>query len=268
MPKQRSTRVRPIARQASGKHVAKLASNTQKIKTKEPDQKTSAKKVRLHQSGLETKPSVRKIPWWVLPEEERALLPGGGGSPGGPGLFPPPPGPSPGPGPGPGLFPPGPGPFPPGPGPGPFPPGPGPFPPGPLPPGPGPGPFPPGPGPFPPGPFPLPIPLPIPGPGPFPPPPFPGPAFINVRVIGGFAFPGATSSTFVPFYPGITLRQALISSGLVSFGPLGRITSVAGIRIFGSVGVGIFYNGRLIPESLLNAPAQPNSTIALQLFYQ
>jgi len=146
--------------------------------------------------------------------------------------------------------------FPPGPGPGPFPPGPGP---GPFPPGPGPGPFPPGLGP---GPFPIPIPIPIPGPQ-----PIPSPGLIAVRIFGGAAFPGVNTANLVPYYPGITIRQALEATGLVAFGPAGLIRNVAGIPIFGNVEVRLRYNGRVIPQTLLSFPAEPGSTISLELCY-
>ncbi|WP_217597380.1 hypothetical protein [Cohnella sp. GbtcB17] len=233
---------------------------------------------------------VRQIPWWFTPEHQRAHGPGGGahiGSllpprPPGPGLHPghgPHPGPGPFP-PGPGPFPPGHGPFPPGPGPfppghGPFPPGPGPFPPGhgPFPPGPGPfppghGPFPPGPGPFP---IPIPIPLPIPVPGPVPVPvpvPLPEPvSFVAVTVEGGIGFPNVSGTSYVTFYPGMTLRQALFATGRVQFGPNGFIVSVAGIPVGGPIGLTVRYNGRVIPQTLLDQPITPGSTITFSLFY-
>lgn len=297
MPRQRPTSVRPNAKRSSdssdgakakvaahapkaqppaGSAKAKLAARTLKAKRAASKIKPSAPKVRLHQSGGESvpEPPVRQIPWWVFPENERALQPGGttgGGTAGGSaGLLPPGPGPGPIPGPGPGPTPgpgpgPGPGPFPP-PGPGPIP-GPGPFPPPPGP-GPGPGPFPPPP-PRPPGPFPPPRPpFPFPPPRPpFPFPPQPFPAYIAIRVNGGFAFPGITQTTYVGFYPGITIGVALQLSGLVTFGFGGRITSVAGIRIGRNVAVRILYNGRVIPESLLNLPADPFSSINLLLYF-
>ncbi|MEK0315234.1 hypothetical protein [Cohnella sp. 56] len=253
---------------------------------------------------LEQAMPVRQIPWWFTPEHQRALGHGGGGTlghlvpprpprppgppgpghgpfPPGPGPFPPGPGPFP---PGPGPFPPGPGPFPPGPGPfppgpGPFPPGPGPFPPGPGPFPPGPGPFPPGPGPFPPGPgpwpwpgpgpfpvpIPIPLPIPVPGPGPG---PAPGPAsFVAVTVEGGLTFPNVSGTSYVTFYPGMTLRQALFASGRVQFGPNGFIVSVAGIPVGGAIGLTVRYNGRVIPQTLLDQAITPGSTITLSLFY-
>ncbi|WP_304518345.1 hypothetical protein [Cohnella sp. REN36] len=109
-------------------------------------------KVKLHQETEAQQIPIRQIPWWVVPEHQRALMPGTG--PGaGTGLFPPGTG---------GTFPPGAGTFPPGtggtfpPGAGTFPPGTGTFPPGTgmFPPGagtPGTGTFPPGAGMFPPG---------------------------------------------------------------------------------------------------------------------
>lgn len=141
----------------------------------------------------------------------------------------------------------------------PHPPGPGPHPPGPFPPPPPPHPhpFPPGPGPFP-----VPIPFPIPGPQ-----PIPAPSFIRVTIIGGSSFQGVNYANFIPFYPGITIRQALASTGIVGFGPLGFIRSVAGIPIIGGVNVRLRYNGRVIPQTLLSLPADPGSWVGLELYY-
>jgi hypothetical protein len=170
----------------------------------------------------------------------------GPGGPGGPGGFPGPGGPG-----GPGGFP-GPG-GPGGPGGFPGPGGPGTFPPPPPRP-----PFPPGPGPFP---IPIPIPIPIPGPQPFP------PSYITVRIVGGTAFPRVNYTNYIPFYPGITIRQALVSTGLVDFGPAGFIRNVAGIPIYGNTEVRLRYQGRVVPQTLLNFPAEPGSTITLELYY-
>lgn len=269
MPKTRSSGARPPLRKAPGDPKAKLSSRTPSVRTSasaKPKKKpaSSAGLVHLHHEE-DGPPSYlnRPIPWWVAPTE-RALFPGGLFPGPGPGPFPP--------GPGPGPFPPGPGPgpFPPGPGPGPFPPGPGPFPPppppGPFPPPPPPGPFPPPPppGPFPPGPgpFPIPIPIPIPIPG-----PQPLPRFVTVRIIGGSSFPNVNFTNFIPFYPGITIRQALESTGLVGFGPAGFIRSVAGIPIGVGVNVRVRYNGRVIPQTLLSLPAEIGSSVVLELFF-
>ncbi|MBO9599417.1 MAG: hypothetical protein J7559_16540 [Cohnella sp.] len=137
-------------------------------------------------------------------------------------------------------------------------PGPGSHPPGPFPP-PHPHPFPPGPGPFP---VPVPFPIPIPGPQ-----PLPGPSFITVTINGGSSFQGVNYTNFVPFYPGITIRQALASTGIVGFGPLGFINSVAGIPIIGGANVRLRYNGRVIPQTLLSLPADPGSWVGLELYY-
>lgn len=171
-------------------------------------------------------------------------MPGGpGGFPGGPGGFPGGPG-------GPGGFPP-----PPFPGPG----GPGGFPPPPFP----------GPGPFPPGPFPIPIPIPIPipfppGPGPFPPGPFPG--FVTVFINGGRFFPWITNSYRVRHFPGMNIAQALSSTGVVRINNNGRIVSVNGVVITGSVDTILRLNGRRIPESLLYFPVQSGESVGLELF--
>ncbi|MFC4302302.1 hypothetical protein [Cohnella boryungensis] len=74
-------------------------------------------------------------------------------------------------------------------------------------------------------------------------------------------------TNFIPFFPGITIRQALLSTGLVDFGPAGFIRNVAGIPIGDGVEVLLRYNGRVIPQTLLNLPAEPGSIIGLELFY-
>ncbi len=277
MPKSRSPEAKPLLRKATADPKAKLSSR--QVQSAQPQLKSTSGKnnkkesvktevVHLHQNVEQPPYLARPIPWWVFPQERGlfgGLFGGGPGGPGGPGILPPGPGPFP-PGPGPGPFPPGPGPFPPGPGPGPFPPGPGPFPPPPFP-----GPFPPGPGPFPPppfpgpGPFPIPIPIPIPIPGPHPFPPHQ--AFITVRITGGVSFPRVNYTNYIPFYPGITIRRALESTGLVGFGPAGFIRNVAGIPISGAIEVRLRYNGRVIPQTILNAPAEPGSIIGLELHH-
>jgi len=126
-------------------------------------------------------------------------------------------------------------------------------------------PFPPGPGVFP---VPIPLPIPIPGPQPIPiPQPVPGPSFVTVSINGGSSFQGVNYTNVVPFYPGITIRQALASTGIVTFGPLGFIYSVAGIPITGGVNVRLRYNGRVIPQTLLSLPADSGSWIGLELYY-
>ena len=64
----------------------------------------------------------------------------------------------------------------------------------------------------------------------------------------------------------MTIRQALESTGLVGFGPLGFIRSVAGIPISGAVDVRVRYNGRIIPQTLLSLPVDPGSSVVLELF--
>lgn len=124
-----------------------------------------------------------------------------------------------------------------------------------------PGPFPPGPGPFPPGPGPLPIPLPLPVPQPIP------PAFITVRIVGGALYPNIGTTTYIPFYPGITIRQALESTGLVGFGPLGAIRSVSGIPVGGNTVAQVRYNGRVIPQALFNSTIIPGSMLTVELLF-
>ncbi|THF73981.1 hypothetical protein [Cohnella fermenti] len=284
MPKSRVLTEQSLLRRLRGSSGSKLS--TQGRKSGSVKKQARAPKVKLHRSGYPEllEPPVRQIPWWVLPEDQqRILTPGGGGlggliggllkpggGGGGPGHDPghdpghgpehdPGHGPEHGPGHGPG----------PGPGPHPHPPGPGPVPPPPPPPHP---PHPPGPpGPFPPPPprppVPIPIPIPIPIPGPVPVPiPTPGQAYVIVQIDGGASFPGVTQSAYAYYYPGITIRQALQSTGLVTFGPNGYIAAVSGIRIGGNIGVSLRYNGRAVPQTLLDIAADPYSTIGLALY--
>jgi len=166
-----------------------------------------------------------------------------------------------------------PGPFPPGPfPPGPFPPGPfppGPFPPGPFPPGPfPPGPFPPPRPPFPPGPIPIPIPIPVPfppGPGPF---PGPGPNAVTVLINGGRVFPNVTQAYTVPYFQGMTIAQALRSTGAATISFNGQITSVGGIPMTGGITYTLVLNGRPIPSTLMNAPLQRGDSVELQLQFR
>lgn len=287
MPKSRPVSRRPLPKRPPSRARIALAAKTPKARALPASgKKRPPAKVRLHQSGNPEirKPPARQIPWWVFPENERGLIPGGpGGFPGpgpstppprppGPGPVPPPPSP-------PGL--PGPPPRPPGPPPGlPGPPGPFPPPPPPRPPGP-PGPFPPppprppGPGPFPPPrppwPLPLPIPVPVPiptlAPVPYPAPvPVPSASFVTVQISGGYAFPEASRTAYVSYYPGLTIRQALALTGLVAFGPAGSIVLVSGVPIGGRTIVRFQYNGYVVPMTLLDYPADPNSTIWLEIY--
>lgn len=96
----------------------------------------------------------------------------------------------------------------------------------------------------------------------------PGPSsFVAVTVEGGLTFPNISGTSYVTFYPGMTLRQALYATGRVQFGPNGFIVSVAGIPVGGAIGLTVRYNGRVIPQTLLDQPITPGSTITLSLFY-
>ena len=240
MPKNRAPLVQPLQRKPSGDLRIKLSAQQPQarsaVSTKNKKKPARADVLRLHHNEPPTYLS-RPIPWWVASDKRGLLHPGG-------------PGHSPGQGPHPNVNPPGQ--FPPPPPPHPFPPGSGPFPPPPPP-----HPFPPGPGPFP-----IPIPVPIPGPQ-----PVPWPNFITVTIVGGSSFQGVNYTNFIPFYPGITIRQALASTGIVGFGPLGFINNVAGIPVAGGVNVRLRYNGRVIPQTLLSFPAEPGSFIRLELYF-
>lgn len=254
MPKNRSSGIQQLMRKSSGELKAKLSARQLQARsaasTKNKKKPARADVVHLHHNEPASY-LTRPIPWWVA-SDTRGLL-----HPGGLGHLPHPPGPAPGPH----LHPPGPHPLPPGP-----------FPLGPFPPGPFPQPHP-----FPPvsEPFPIPLPVPVPIHGPLPitgPQPIPGPqpitgtGFITITIIGGSSFQGVNYTNLVPHYPGITIRQALASTGIVSFSPLGFISGVAGIPVTGGVNVRLRYNGRVIPQTLLSLPADPGSRIGLELY--
>ncbi|WP_181907290.1 hypothetical protein [Cohnella lupini] len=74
-------------------------------------------------------------------------------------------------------------------------------------------------------------------------------------------------TNYIPFYPGITIRRALESTGLVDFGPAGFIRNVAGIPIGRTTEVRLRYNGRVVPQTILNVPAEPGSIVGLELYY-
>ncbi|CAM4035552.1 hypothetical protein COLU111180_20340 [Cohnella lubricantis] len=155
----------------------------------------NASKVRLHQSNgseLQT-PPVRRIPWWVFPEHERAIAPsdsdGSARAVGSPS-------------PGQSLM----------------------------------------------------------------PPPAP-PSRITIWISGGFAFPQVTRPVFAPYSPGMTIRQALARTGLIAFGPEGYMIAVSGVPVGGRVNARIQYNGYVVPAAMLDAPAEPNSTMLVELFY-
>lgn len=105
--------------------------------------------------------------------------------------------------------------------------------------------------------MPVPVPVPLPEPA----------SFVAVTVEGGIGFPNISGTSYVTFYPGMTLRQALFATGRVQFGPNGFIVSVAGIPVGGPIGLMVRYNGRVIPQTLLDQPITPGSTITLSLFY-
>lgn len=347
MPKSRPTSRRSLSKRLSVN--AKVAPSARKRKTRAvpaANKKRSSAKVRLHQSGSPetTKPPARRIPWWVFPENERAMPPGSGGvsvpgwpgdpsgvpglgGPGGPGGYPgtiPTPGPGglPGPGPTPGpsgfpgsIGPGGPGGYPgsgltPGPGLGPtlpawapvppgaqqWPPGPPgnppwtPGPPGPPPWTPSPGTVPPSQPPGPSGPQPWtpspgtvapPPPNWLPGTGPRPPHLQPAQQLqsapiaspipvstsdpITIWISGGYAFPQSTRTAYIQYFPGLTIRQALAMTGLVTFEPGGGIMAVSGVPVSGHTNARVQYNGRVLPVAQLDSPASPNSTILLEL---
>ncbi|WP_176587506.1 hypothetical protein, partial [Paenibacillus kobensis] len=140
----------------------------------------------------------------------------------------------------------------------------GPFPP-PRPPFP-PGPFPPPRPPFPPGPIPIPIPIPVPippGPG-----PIPIPNAVTVLINGGRVFPNVTQAYTIPFFQGMTIAQALRSTGAVTINFNGQITSVGGIPITDGITYTLILNGRPIPSTLVNAPLQRGDSVELELQFR
>ncbi|WP_050794354.1 hypothetical protein [Paenibacillus curdlanolyticus] len=91
---------------------------------------------------------------------------------------------------------------------------------------------------------------------------------VTVVINGGRAFPNITQAYSIRFYPGITIANALRSTGVVTIGPGGQIISVSGIPIVDGVHFNLLLNGRQIPSTLLNAPLQRGDTVALELFFR
>ncbi len=244
MPKNKPPFAKPLLRRSSGEPKAKLSARQPQAKSaaapRNKKKPARADVVHLHYSEP---PSYlnRPIPWWVSPNTRGLFHPGGTGhTPHSSGH---------------GHHTPGSGTH-----------SSGHFPPPPPPhPHPHPQPFPPGFGPFP---VPIPLPIPVPGPQPVPiPQPVPYPSYVTVTINGGSSFQGVNYTNFVLFYSGITIRQALASTGIVGFGSLGFIQSVAGIPIAGNVNVRLRYNGRVIPQTLLSLPVDPGSLVGLELYY-
>lgn len=111
-------------------------------------------------------------------------------------------------------------------------------------------------------------------PGPLVPPSFPAaiPTFapssaepVVIRIIGGSAYPEATRTSYVQYLPGMTIRQALALTGQVTFGPDGGIVAVPGVPVRPDAAVRLHYNGSLLPESMLDYPADPGGTVLIEL---
>ncbi|WP_424767040.1 hypothetical protein [Paenibacillus sp. sgz302251] len=104
------------------------------------------------------------------------------------------------------------------------------------------------------------------GPGLFQHGPGPGPS-VTVVINGGRIFPAITQAYRVPFYPGLSIYQALAATGVVRFNWNGQIISVSGIPIGANISYQLQLNGRIIPPSLLSFPVQRNDAVTLQLIY-
>ncbi|XID92792.1 hypothetical protein ACF3MZ_30815 [Paenibacillaceae bacterium WGS1546] len=129
------------------------------------------------------------------------------------------------------------------------------------------------------------LPTPPPFPGPFLPPrptvlwssavasPISGPgsppahqAYMAVRLTGGTDFPRVNYAYSVPYFPGITIRQTLALTGYVDYGPDGFIRNVAGLPVDEGIEVRLRVGGRIVPQTLLDAPAEPGGAIGLELY--
>ncbi|NBC73172.1 hypothetical protein GT003_29780 [Paenibacillus sacheonensis] len=69
----------------------------------------------------------------------------------------------------------------------------------------------------------------------------------------------------VRHFPGMSVGQALISTGVVRISNNGRIISVSGVAVTGSVEAILRLNGRPIPHTLLNLPIQNGDSVGLEL---
>jgi hypothetical protein len=98
--------------------------------------------------------------------------------------------------------------------------------------------------------------------------PVPSPNAVIVLINGGGVFPNITQAYSIAYYPGITIAQALRSTGVVVIGAGGQIFSVSGIPITDGITYSLTLNGRPIPSTLIYAPLQPGDSVELELFYR
>ncbi|MFD2115368.1 hypothetical protein ACFSTH_09730 [Paenibacillus yanchengensis] len=102
-------------------------------------------------------------------------------------------------------------------------------------------------------PLPLPIPIPIPVPQPYP----QQQPYVTVIING--------NRYTVPYRQGMSIYDALASTGIVAFTNNYQIAAIAGIPIGGTITYQLSLNGRVIPTTMLNYPVNAYDTIELRL---
>jgi hypothetical protein len=88
---------------------------------------------------------------------------------------------------------------------------------------------------------------------------------VTVVINGGRFFPWVTQAYRIRYFPGISIYQALVSTGNVRFGFNGRIVAVNGVIIADGIDTILRLNGRFIPESLIYLPLQIRDTVSLDI---
>ena len=88
-----------------------------------------------------------------------------------------------------------------------------------------------------------------------------------MNINGGTAYPNATASYRLNYEPGITIYDALSSTGVIQLSPQGQILAVSGVGIGGNVDCLISIDGRSISDTTLGHQLQPNDQIGIELIY-
>jgi len=92
-------------------------------------------------------------------------------------------------------------------------------------------------------------------------------SYVYVDIVGGSTYPNATATYQVTYQPGMTIFDALASTGVIQLAPDGQIVLVSGVVIGGKVNYMLRFNGRVIPTSMVNFAIQPNDTVGVELIY-
>lgn len=90
---------------------------------------------------------------------------------------------------------------------------------------------------------------------------------VNVMFNGDNIVPEANRSFSVSYVPGLTISQALASTGAIRFNDSGQIAGFYDIPIGGDIDCELALNSRSIPSTLLSFPIQPDDFVSLTLVY-